>query len=104
MSSLFTSLLGGNLIANNQASSTASLLGQNAQLAMSQQQQQNGILSDQEALYNNLYSQIIGQTSQTLGNPVMNAGKLTGLKAIQKTGPMGDQQGVSTARYSLLGN
>lgn len=71
---------------------------------MSQQQQQNGVLSDQEALYNNLYSQIIGQTSQTLGSPVMNAGKLTGLKAIQKTGPMGDTQGVSTARYSLLGN
>lgn len=104
MSSLFTSLLGGNLIANNQASSTANLLGQNAEYTLGEMQNQNGILSSQEQLFNSLYAQISGQASSILGQPVLNAGKLMGLgKKVNPTGAMGDQTGISTARQSLLG-
>jgi hypothetical protein len=102
VSSLFTSLLGGNLIANSQASGTASLLGQNAQVALNQQNTQNGILGSQESLYTNLYNQALQTANNTLGKPILNAGKLTGLKAINPTGPQGSMP--TTQRYSLLGN
>lgn len=90
-------------MANNTASSTAGVLNQNAQLTMAQETNQNSILSQQETLFNGLYSAALTQAQSILGGPVYNAGKLTGKTATYKTGPQGDVYGAQTAKSSLMG-
>ena len=102
MSSLFTAILGGNLSANNQASSTATLLNQNANATLQQIAGDNQTLSGQETAYSQLYAQAYQGAASLLGVPLQNAGKLTGLKKINPTGPAGAM--ATTASSSLKGN
>lgn len=103
MSTLITSLLGGNLSANRQASSTAKLLGSNAQNTLGQIVSDNNQLSQQQNQFAQLYSSALANATSILGNPVLNAGKLSKGLATNKTGPMGDQSTLNTATYKLLG-